>query len=550
MKSRKLLSLALACLMLLALAAGCTGDSPSPSEPGTQTPGGNDTPSGNGGTDTSPAGTDPYTFTYYWNYDWADTSLIWGEDAVSAYMRDRFNTTVVMDKPGTSPEEQIGLFFAMDQFPDVMMIERDSTYQQLIEQGKLLALDDLLAGSKYAELLSEGTVNMSRAADGKVYGLLNWATSQPTGNNGWAINKKIWEEMGSPSLNTTNDLYNYLVAVRDANLTVGGMSVVPLQFSSGADIIADQMLASFGVRRISGVAEVGGELKLHYTAPGAEDAFLFLNRLWNEDLINSDAFAETTEQIREKLSVGRVAVYCGNDITSALATEVRPVLIANDPGNDYIAIPSPRASGVTDVWNSVWYSLGWNVIVITKDAENPERIFELIDFVHSNEGSLLVSYGPQGVLWDEMDANSFPILSRALNSLTSEENDELGANGRWTLLGNAPYADQSKVAINARLPADEQDWVTNAQTNITWRHSMYADAYLNISTNPQEPEGIAFSNFELQDSIFIPRIITAPNEAAAAAALREAVDTIYGQDFALVEAYKTAVFQANQALLR
>ena len=553
MKIRKTLALILACVMMVAVIAGCADDTPPAGNGGTGDGGTGGGDSGDGGTASAPA-TPPdeqehFSFVFYWDYDWADLSPIWGNDLVSAYLRDRFNVTMTMEKPGTTAEEQIGLFFAMDEFPDVMMLERGSVYQQLIEQGKLVALDDFFPGSQYVELINAGTINMSRADDGKVYGLLNWATTEPTGNGGWVVNQNIWEEMGSPPLETMDQMYAYLKAVGDANLTVDGMSVIPMQFPAGGEEMVTQTLASFGIRRISGVAEVNGELKLYYTAPGAEDAFMWLNKLWTENLINSDAFAETSEQVREKLAQGRVAVYCGNDITSEVATVVRPVFREHNPDNDYVMITPPKAPGVAHVWNSVWYSLGWNVIVITKDAAEPRRIFELIDFVHSNEGSRLVTYGPQGHLWSELDSNGFPILTRALNDLSPEEADELGANHRWTLLGNAPYADLSKVAINERLPADEQDWVTTNQVNFTWRHSMFADAYLNIDTNPQEPEGIAFSSFELQDSIFIPRIVTASNEAAARDAFQSAIETIYGQNFDIVEAFKTAIFQANLALL-
>ena len=560
MKKRRLLALCVACLMLFALLAGCgngdsgssgsSGDSGGSSDGGSSgTDGGSDGGGGDVSTTTPPSERDFFEFEYYWNYDWADTSPVWGADTVSGTLKDMFNIGLRITKPDIDPDQMMGIMITSGELPDVMMIERDAIYQQLIELDMLLPLDEYIAGSTYEELLGHGTINMSRV-NGNVYGLLNWATSEPTGNNGWAVNRDIWEELGSPPLDTTEQMLNYLITVRDAGLTVGGAPVIPLQFSTNFFMV-EQAMASFGIRDMDGVTDINGDLKLYMTAPRAEEAFLWLNRLWNEGLINSDHFVETSEQVSEKLSIGRVAVYCGNDITSRLATDIRSVFLSNNPGNDYLVIHPPAAPGInqSEVWNTTWYSLGWNVIVFTKNAPHPDRIFELIDYVHSNEGSLLTYQGPQGILWDELDADGFPIMTRPLVDLSAEERDALGVNGMWTLLGNAPFWDLSKVADNNRQPPDQKDWTTSAQVDIIWRHSMYADAYLNIHPTPQDPEGIAQSTYVNLNEQYIPRIVTAADEAAARAALQDAINAIYGQNFQLVEEFKTDIYKANLALL-
>jgi ABC-type glycerol-3-phosphate transport system substrate-binding protein len=501
------------------------------------------------GTETPAADRDYYEFEFYANYEWYDTAPVWGEDLVSAYMLERFNTGMRLSKPDIDPNQMMGIMISGGELPDVMMIERDSVLLQLVELDLLLPLDEFLPGSNYAELLSTSTINMSRI-NGQVYGLLNWATNEPTGNGGWMVNRDIYEQLGSPPLNTTDQLKDYLILVRDSNITVDGMPVVPMQFGH-SNAIWDIGLASFGAQHVEGVSDINGELKLYMTNPDAEEGFVWLNSLWNENLINSDHFVETSEQIMEKLAMGRFAVYAGHDVTADVSTQVRPVFLENNPGNEFLVIPPPAAAGVNQasIWNSRWSSLGWNIVVITRNAQDPQRIFELLDFINSQEGQVLTYYGPQGALWNELDAQGFPYLIRTPEELSAEESNEVGANIRWNKVGNTGVAHRMGGAIRDRIPREEWTWGDLAQQDVIYKHSFNADAFLNMSPNPQEPEGIAQSTYEELNERHVPRIITAANEAAARAALQEAIDAIYSQNFRLVEEFKTEIYKQNLALI-
>jgi len=70
-----------------------------------------------------------------------------------------------------------------------------------------------------------------------------------------------------------------------------------------------------------------------------------------------------------------------------------------------------------------------------------------------------------------------------------------------------------------------------------------------MSPDPVEPEGIAQSMFDDLNEQHIPRIVTAANAEAARAAIQDAIDAIYGQNFELVEAFKSAIYRDNLALL-
>lgn len=501
-------------------------------------------------TPTEEAKPEPYEFTMYYNYDWYDVSLTWGDDKVSATLKEKFNITMNQSKPDSDPVQKMNIMAATGDLPDVIMMDRDATYQKLISLDYLVPLDDYInKDSSYAKVIDESTRNLAKV-DGKTYGLLNWATSNdhPTGNSGWVINKKIYEQLGSPKLETTDDLYNYLKLVSQSDLKVNGKSIIPLQ-SGAFPALCNLMANSFGLNyfpgTMHGVVPVGDELKLYYTDPKFTDTMLFLNKLWREGLINQDYFVEKSEQIEEKLSTGRVAVYVGTDVTSALPT-YRQRVIASEPDNDYIVINPVAGPGIAqeDVMTSDFMTLGWNVICVTKNAKQPERIFQLLDYIVSDEGSCLTGYGPKGELYNDVDENGYPILTKAVNSLSEEEKRSLGV-GAWSLVGNTIFADLSKVADDNRKPADQRDWVIQAQSNIVWKHSLNDSAFANISPDTQSDEGIAMATFDDLDKKSLPKIIMAKDENACKQAIQSAIDDAYKQKFDLVEKYMTQAYQAN-----
>jgi len=227
------------------------------------------------------------------------------------------------------------------------------------------------------------------------------------------------------------------------------------------------------------------------------------------------------------------------------------VFLDNNPDNDFVAIHPPAAPGMNqaDISNSRWSSLGWNIVVITRSAEHPERIFELLDFINSHEGQVLNYYGPQGELWDELDGEGVPILITQPTDLSPEEMDRIGADIRWNKVGNTGISGLMGNAIRNRTPREEWPWHVRAQQEIIYEHSRNADEFLNINPDPLEAAGIAQSAFWDLNDQQVPRIVTAANPDAARAALQDAIAAFYAQDFASYEAYATPIFHANLALM-
>lgn len=492
---------------------------------------------------------DPYEFSLYVNYDWVDVSPQWGKDKVSAALKEKFNITTVLQKPEGDPNTKFNIMLASDDLPDAMELERDASYQKLIQLGKIIPLDDYISKYPgYKGAVSADTVNLMKT-DGKSYCVLNWATTKdhPTGNDGWAYNKKIYEQIGSPKLETTDDLYNALALVKSKNLTVNGQPVIPLQFTPTDQNGLIRMYNTFGGMEYGkGVTPIDGKLKLYWTDPKFTEAMVFMNKLWNAGFINQDYFVEKTEQVTEKLSTGRVFLYGGADVSDTNMKDARARLKEVDKDNDYVVIEPIAGPGLkqADIKNGTYSTPGWNALVITNKAEKPERIFQLWDYCCTDEGARLTVYGPKGEMYDEVDDKGYPVLKKTEGQLSDAEKKELGI-WSWTYPGVSLYTDLSKVAADNRKPVEQRDWSIQAQVNIIWKHRANADAFVGMNPDPQSAEGIAWTSFKDLQLKMGPKFVTAKDENGVKTALQNAIDQAYKLGFDKVEAYTQTVYEKN-----
>ena len=496
-------------------------------------------------------------FTVYWNYNWWPLEKNFEDTEVGKELGRIMNCRLTYLKPDGDPKEKLNIMLASDDLPDVIVMDRDANYQKLISAGKLVALDDYIAKYPgYRTRVDASTINFAKV-EGKAYSLLNWPTTSkhPTGNGGWMVNEKIYKEMGAPEIKNLEDVYNYLVKVKEKNIKINGKDVVPLQME------VDQFLGLWfiyfscgGVGTISNedlvyVNRDKNQLKFVFTDPRLEQALLFANKLWNADLINKDYFVETSQQKDDKRNSGRLAVYTGSNVVNE-ARDGKQAWQATDKDASYVVVEPPAGPGMEqkDVRNNIFSRLGWNSICITRKAKNPERIFQVFDYIASDEGQLLTFHGPKGVLWVELDEKGYPIIKKNRSDLSDEERKVLAAE-RYSLPGMSEWVDLSKVAADNRRPLEQRDPVIQAQAKITWNHSVDITEFQGIFTDPTTDEGIIHQKCKDLVKKMLPKIIMAKDEAEARKLIKETADQAYKIGFEKVENYKTKIWLENKKVL-
>lgn len=441
------------------------------------------------------SGIKPVKFSFYGHYDWLTTAP-WGENEATQWIKENRKVTVEPVQSGGAAEEKLNTMIVSDNLPDVIFTDRGATVERLVKAGKLVALDDYYEKyPNFKKYVKESTLNLLRSEDGKIYQIPNWYTSGTFGNGGWMVNKDIYNELGRPALETFDDLYQYLLQVRDKY-----PNVVPLEVGekgAGLEIMYGGFKEDSTSKNISlmGYPE-GDKLVSIYEDPAFEELMLYVNKLFRERLITQDALQQTQDAVKEKVNTGRVAVMIESNITT-YGAEGHRALTGKNPDSGYEIIWPLRKAGLdkNKVFVSGFESLGWNVNVITTKAKDPEAIFAYYDWVTGPEGQKVLFFGPKGLFWDEEDADGAPIPNeRYKTGDTNKRTEKMRKFEDFNWAGNTTFIDTAKMSLETALSENQRSWETVAQSTVTWATSKDITEFVNTDPIPDTDIGIISQN--------------------------------------------------------
>lgn len=493
-------------------------------------------------------GPEPLEFTFYGHYDWY-TMPRWGEDISSEWIKENKKVNVVPIHSGGNAEQKFMTMMASGDMPDVIWLERGTDVEKLRQANMLVPFDDYL--DKYPNLkewLGEAGINMLRSEDGKLYQFPNWYTSQPNGNAGYVVNKKIYEELGSPKLETTEDLYQYLIQVRDQYPNVVPFEPHLAKDGQGLDVLYSAFKEN-ALNRWVGIRGVpnGDQLTSIFTDETFRETMKYSAKLFREKLISQDAMTQTLDQVTEKVMSGRVAVLASASPTE-MAMKAHAELTANDPDAGYFMIWPIHKEGLdkNKIFPGTFTQLGWNVSVITKAAEDPEAIFAFLDWYTGPEGQRILMWGPPGTYWDGLEEDG--ITPKFTDNYTSDVEGLAKLQGITTNLhwnGNTVYVDQSKAKFESTLPQEQRNWSTHWQYEITWKTQADATQFVNLDPMPDSEEGITRQRVE---DIFLEtraKALYAKSDEEVDAILDQAEKDAQASGYSKLLEYKTVKWQEN-----
>ncbi|RJX37874.1 extracellular solute-binding protein [Paenibacillus pinisoli] len=477
MKKKSLLLIVSAVLLFSTMLAACSNsgsntEKPSPTAPASNNPGNN-----GGGTeepkgDAWEFGSEPLSFSLYYHYNWADF-LGMDEYPATKWLKENKQLDIKAIQANGSANDVMATMIVGNKLPDVIWMDRfHQDFDRLYQAGQLVPLDDYL--EKYPNLLKwagKEKLDLLRSPDGKLYKFPNWYTDKSTNTAGYAINKKIHREMGSPTLETIDDLYKYLVDVKakygdqvipfepDRAVDGQGVGVLYTAFKEGA------LYDSVG-RQLIGVPN-GDKLTSLFTDPAFRESQKFVSKLYREKLMTQDAFTQTDEMVTEKLLANRVAVYASSNVTQK-TNLAHSEIIKENPDDGYFVIWPFHKAGLdkNKIYPGGYDKLGWNVAVITKNAKDPEKIFAFLDWFTGPDGMNLQFFGPEGKNWKGYDGEGSPIFTDQFDPV---EVADIQTKNTWIqIVGNTSYIDPAKMKMEERLPEKDRNWQAKYQSEITW----------------------------------------------------------------------------------
>lgn len=564
--SKRILALLLALALVVSVFAAC-GDSGNSSSSG-----GNSSTASTESGDASSAGEDEgepsnvsagpddtsehYAFTCYWYYDWAQLKE-WGGDAVSAYWADKFNVDVEFSMPDADPDSKLNIMLTGGDLPDSMILDRGRVLNSVARAGALQEIEQFMyPGCSFETDVSEIAKELQKV-DGKLYGIPNWPRGEGAvatgGNYGWIINTDTYKKVGSPKLETMDDLHDYCLKVKEANLTsYTGQSIIPFATTNTNNgfYVYQQFYRSLGARNLveNYFTQENSKLEICVREPLFVEALKMANQWYNEGLWSSEEFTDDGPMWEEKMTNGRPALMF-YDFSQDDANNFRRITREKSNGEvSYEVLGDPNSEITKDfpMWPKankdvkVCYgdengTVGWNVNVITTSAKRPQRIFDLFTYLISEEGTREVCYGPEGGLWEGTDENGIPQLTKPYADITSDEMNAAGA-WLWTQPASSDWMDSIKFAVNAQQDPDKRNWVVSIQSDLfsQSRENPHEGTKFITDQNtglpnlidPQSDEGIQLKAIQDELQVRLPQILMAKDETEFNKLLEEAVQTV------------------------
>lgn len=300
--------------------------------------------------------------------------------------------------------EKVSLVFASGDYSDIYLngisLNDASVYGAA---GMLIPLEDLIA--EYApnaqailDALPESKKSIT-ASDGHIYLMPAFDTPARDMVTKCGFINDVWlENLGLDRPTTADELYNCLVAVRDndANGNGDAKDEIPLSYvySSVNYNAGTVILYAFGF--VNMLHDVIDDQYVYVPMQENFREYLrFMNRLYEEKLLDPEVFTQTDAQYNAKL--GEYTVF----FTSP---EMQNVL-ADETLQTAYSLIGPLTSDVNDT--PTWAAqasekAGSGSMVITDKCSEEKAIaaIKLLDYFYSEEGSFMIKCGPEKGKWD------------------------------------------------------------------------------------------------------------------------------------------------------
>ncbi|MDF2668107.1 MAG: transporter substrate-binding protein [Paenibacillus sp.] len=508
---------------------GKDGATPAPTSPSAST-----TPSGTPEADKKPP---LYTIKMYTKTKL--TVKMSDETDVGKYIKDKFNIVFEYVPYVGDYNEKNNLMLATGDYPEIIELQGDSVVKKYIDAKALVPLDDFLANSpQFTEAYKQQIPLWRISEDNKLY---KWEKSTPTvfeyaapNAPDMAVRTDVLEKQGWPNLVSEDDWVSFLKKALEQFPTTNGNKTIGLVAPFGAPWgipgIAGILYEKGG--DYTGIAGNAGVIFNHTTdkyedylkVPDVKTSFKFFNRLYREGILDKESFTDTPTQNLEKLSSGRAIAqwYYLNHATANSALEK-----AGHPEMQYIRLPIRTNAQVAAKAPRLFMEQltnPFNSVVITKNAKDPKRIFELVNWAASEEGQLMLQSGIEGIHYNIQSGKRVPtklfvdMLKDPANAKSGyfgflSQRDTRAKDGELFSLGSIPrVTDEFTLTDRQKEAYKKLGWSNSAEYWLKHGKGVDTGIVPSILNDPKSTEGLTEQKMTELRSKTTVRLITAGNE--------------------------------------
>ena len=293
--------------------------------------------------------------------------------------------------------EKVSLAIASGELPDVFLDCEwtPAEVTKLGADGVLIDLSELIKEhcpnlmklfEEHPEVLRDSTME-----DGSIYGLPYYAPCPRDMHTRLWMSQKWLDALELERPQTLDDLYNVLVAFRDKDPNGNDIAdEIPVSGANG-NSVDELILNAYGLKVRNGTQlltdSADGEVFFVPTTEAYKAYLKYMNMLYDEKLLDAEAFIQSDEQMNAKGASDRIGMY---------ASAASWLTCGFDVGMDHFQV-GPFTSEMNDtkfVVSSGGYAV--NRCYITVACENVEEVLKFIDFLYTTEGGAMMAYGPYG----------------------------------------------------------------------------------------------------------------------------------------------------------
>ncbi|MGY5238210.1 ABC transporter substrate-binding protein [Clostridium tertium] len=382
MKRKKVLSLLLAGLMTTSIFVGC-----GKKEKGSTSAGGDK---------------EPITFTIF-SADLTEDMVF--DDDVAKKITELTGVTLKFEHPVAGDTQAVPLMIAGGEYPDLIYAKGDTS--KLIDAGAILKLDDYIeeSGDNIKALYGDQLNRLRNSNEDPsiytvgTYGVVNKVFA-PSGT--MQIQHQALKDLGYPEIKNLKD---YEKALKDylakSPTTESGEARI------GLSLMASdwRWLITVGNKATltAGIPDDGqfvvndetGEATYKFLIDESREYFRWLNHMNAEGLLDPESFTQKEDTYKAKIAAGRVVGLSDADwdyqasVTSLIAEGKDEATYAKLP------VVMDETKHIDQSLKDYGFTGGWGV-AITSSCENPDRAFQFLDWLASDEAQILLNWGIEG----------------------------------------------------------------------------------------------------------------------------------------------------------
>jgi ABC-type glycerol-3-phosphate transport system substrate-binding protein len=369
------------------------------------------------------------------------------ETEIGKVIKDKFNIVIEYIPYAGNWDEKTNLMLAAKDYPEILWVQGNINFKKYQQAGALVALDEYLPQAKNFSQRWKEQIPFWQAlsTDKKLY---KWefgnfdSTSLGAGNDIW-VRIDALEKQGYPNLVSEDDWVKFLKqAMKDFPTAKDGSKTIGMTAPFGeaygmagiAGILYEKGGKTTGVGGNEGVLFSSAENKFldYFKSQDVVDSFKWFNRLYREGILDPESFTDKVPQVREKTNSGRSisSWYSGTHNNNQIKTSGRPdqqYIMMPIQSNRQIQNKEQRLMMELDIYP--FYSM-----VITKNAKDPKRIVELLDWFASEEGQILMQVGIEGKHYTVQNGNRVPTDFYKAETKNPDSRTGLSA-GNWFIFG-------------------------------------------------------------------------------------------------------------------